>query len=305
MRSFVLGAIAAGVLVVACAPKSAAPVGMPPPAPASAPATPPPTPQPAASAPAPNAAAAPATPPAPAATADAPGAGGRGRGNPPPPPTPPPAVMPAPVTPTVSATTPSPDPRVGLSPGRWDAGQAAWNLRLVSTTPPSEKFLGVTNSDLAFTGKYTIQGNYNGFQVFDISNAAKPVPVLTYLCPASQSDVSVYKNLLFVSGEGQTGRVDCGIQGVPEPVSKDRLRGIRIFDISDIANPKYVTNVQTCRGSHTHTVVADPKDPDNVYIYVSGSAGVRSASELPGCSDGPMTDHPSTALFRIEVLKAP
>ena len=98
------------------------------------------------------------------------------------------------------------------------------------------------------------------------------MPVLTYVCPASQSDVSVYKNLLFVSGEGQTGRVDCGIQGVPEPVSKDRLRGIRIFDISDIASPKYVTNVQTCRGSHTHTVVTDPHDKDNIYIYVSGSA---------------------------------
>jgi len=212
--------------------------------------------------------------------------------------------MPAPVTPVVSALAPSPDPRVGLSPGYWDAGQAAWNLELVSTTPPSEKFLGVTNSDLAFTGKYTIQGNYNGFQVFDISDPAKPALVLTYLCPASQSDVSVYKNLLFVSGEGQTGRVDCGIQGVPEPVSKERLRGIRIFDISDIANPKYLANVQTCRGSHTHTVVTDPHDTANIYIYVSGSARVRSADELPGCADGPVDD-PNTARFRLEVIQVP
>ena len=128
--------------------------------------------------------------------------------------------------------------------------------------------------------------------------------MLTYVCPASQSDVSVYKNLLFVSGEGQTGRVDCGIQGVPEPVSKDRLRGIRIFDISDIANPKYVANVQTCRGSHTHTVVTDPNDKENVYIYVSGSARVRSAEELPGCKDGPIDD-PNTARFRLEVIKVP
>ena len=212
--------------------------------------------------------------------------------------------MPAPVTPVVSALAPSPDPRVGLSPGYWDAGQAAWNLELVSTTPPSEKFLGVTNSDLAFTGKYTIQGNYNGFQVFDISDPAKPALVLTYLCPASQSDVSVYKNLLFVSGEGQTGRVDCGIQGVPEPVSRERLRGIRIFDISDIANPKYLANVQTCRGSHTHTVVTDPHDKGNIYIYVSGSARVRSADELPGCADGPVDD-PNTARFRLEVIQVP
>ena len=212
--------------------------------------------------------------------------------------------MPPPVTPIVSATAPSPDPRVGLSAGHWNAGQAAWNIRLVSTTPPSEKFLGVTNSDLAFTGKYVIQGNYNGFQVFDLTDPGKPAPVLTYLCPASQSDVSVYKNLLFVSGEGLTGRVDCGIQGVPEPVSKDRLRGIRIFDISDIANPKYLTNVQTCRGSHTHTVVTDPHDKDNIYIYVSGSARVRSAEELPGCADGPIED-PNTARFRLEVIRVP
>jgi len=212
--------------------------------------------------------------------------------------------MPAPATPLVSSTAPTPDPRVGLAAGRWDAAQAAWNVRLVSTTPPDMKFLGVTNSDLAFTGKYAIQGNYNGFQIFDISNAAKPSLVLTYVCPASQSDVSVYKNLLFVSGEGQTGRVDCGIQGVPEPVSKDRLRGIRIFDISNMASPKYVANVQTCRGSHTHTVVTDPRDKQNVYVYVSGSAGVRSAEELPGCKDGPIDD-PDTARFRLEVIKVP
>jgi LVIVD repeat len=212
--------------------------------------------------------------------------------------------MPTPVTPVVSATAPSPDPRVGLAAGRWDAAQAAWNLRLISTTPPSKKFLGVTNSDLAFTGKYAVQGNYNGFQVFDISNAVKPALVLTYLCPASQSDVSVYKNLLFVSGEGQAGRVDCGIQGVPQPVSKERLRGIRIFDISNIATPKYVGNVQTCRGSHTHTVVTDPRDKDNVYIYVSGSAGVRSAEELAGCKDAPLDD-PDSARFRLEVIKVP
>jgi hypothetical protein len=193
---------------------------------------------------------------------------------------------------------------VGLAAGRWDAAQAAWNIRMISTTPPSEKFLGVTNSDLAFTGNYAIQGNYNGFQVFDISNPMKPALVLTYLCPASQSDVSVYKNLLFVSGEGQTGRLDCGIQGVPEPVSKDRLRGIRVFDISDINKPKYVANVQTCRGSHTHTVVTDPRDQDNVYIYVSGSSRVRSAEELDGCTDGPVED-PNSARFRLEVIKVP
>jgi hypothetical protein len=302
MRSLV--ALVVAGLLAACAAKSSP----------SSSAAPPPASQPQAGEAAPPAASAP-----PAATATPPAAGvaadaaedepadrreGRGRGNPPPPPPPPPSVMPPPVTPIVSATAPAPDPRVGLRPGRWDAAQAAWNIRLVSTTPPTPKFLGVTNSDLAFSGKYAVQGNYNGFQVYDISNPSKPAVVLTYVCPASQSDVSVYKNLLFVSGEGQTGRIDCGIQGVPEPVSKDRLRGIRIFDIADIANPKYVANVQTCRGSHTHTVVTDPRDADHVYIYVSGSARVRAADELPGCSDGPIED-PNSARFRLEVIKVP
>jgi len=181
-----------------------------------------------------------------------------------------------------SMAAPSPDRRIGLSAGLYDAGTASWNMRLVSTTPSPEKFEGVTNSDLAFTGKYAIQGNYNGFQVWDISNPARPVLETAYYCPASQSDVSVYRNLLFVSGEAGSGRLDCGGEGVREAVSHDRLRGIRIFDITDIKNPKYIANVQTCRGSHTHTVLVDPKDRDNVYVYISGSAGVRSPSRAGG-----------------------
>src|SRR6059036_815933 len=205
----------------------------------------------------------------------------------------------------MSTTAPSPDRRVGLRAGQWNAAEATWNLRVVSETPPPEKFAGVTNSDLAFTGQYVIQGNYNGFQVWDISNSAKPSLKVGYVCPASQSDVSVYKNLLFVSGEGMGGRLDCGTQGVHDSVSADRLRGIRIFDVSDIANPKYLANVQTCRGSHTHSVVTDPRDAANVYIYVSGSAPVRSPNELPGCVKAPPDSNPNSSLFRIEVIKVP
>src|SRR6266851_886356 len=205
----------------------------------------------------------------------------------------------------MSTTAPSPDRRVGLRAGVTNAGEASWNLRVVSQTPPSEKFAGVTNSDLAFTGNYAIQGNYNGFQVWDVSNPSKPVLKVGYLCPASQSDVSVYKNLLFVSGEGMGGRLDCGTQGVHDTVSADRLRGIRIFDISDIASPKYIANVQTCRGSHTHTVAEDPNDKENVYIYVSGQAMVRSPTELPGCVAASPDSNPNSALFRIEVIKVP
>ena len=202
-------------------------------------------------------------------------------------------------------TAPTPDPRVGLAPGLFDAGEASWNLRLVSATPPTGPFVGKTNSDLAFTGNYAIQGNFDGIQVWDISDPANPVSVVTYVCPASQSDVSVYGNLLFVSGEDFTARLDCSGEGVQEQVSHERLRGIRIFDISDIANPEYVANVQTCRGSHTHTVVKHPGDDDNVYIYVSGSAPVRPAEELAGCSGAMPSEDPNSALFRIEVIRVP
>jgi hypothetical protein len=212
--------------------------------------------------------------------------------------------MPRPVAPIVSITAPTPDPRVGLKAGRWDAGQAAWNMRLISTTPPTGKTLGATHSDLAFTGKYAIQGNYNGFELYDISDPAKPVLAQSYLCPASQNDVSVYRNLLFMSSESTNSRFDCGFGGVPDPVSRDRVRGIRVFDIADVKHPRLVTSVQTCRGSHTHTVVTQQGDADNVYIYVSGTAAVRSADEVPGCADGGIDD-PNTARFRLEVIKVP
>ena len=205
----------------------------------------------------------------------------------------------------MSPGEPTPDPRVGLRAGTDNAGEAVWNLHVLSQTPPPAPFKGETNSDLAFLGNYAIQGNYHGYQFWDISNPAAPVLKEGFVCPASQSDVSVYRNLLFVSGEGLSGRIDCGTQGVKDTVSKDRLRGLRIFDISDLSNPKNVGNVQTCRGSHTHTLLVDPKDPDNVYVYISGSAGVRSPNELAGCLRGAPDSVPGTALFRIEVIKIP
>jgi hypothetical protein len=206
---------------------------------------------------------------------------------------------------SMSVTAPKPDPRVGLKAGAGNtAGQAAWNMKLVVNQPPSEKFVGATNSDLSFFGNYVIQGSYNGYQVWDVSSGL-PKLETAYLCPASQSDVSVYHNLLFVSAEAPSARLDCGTEGVHDTVSTERIRGIRIFDITDIAHPKYIGNVQTCRGSHTHTVVTDPKDPDNVYVYISGSAGVRSPNELAGCSRLSPDEDPNSALFRIEVIKVP
>ena len=213
----------------------------------------------------------------------------------------------------MSTSAPSPDPRVGLRAGWMDAGEAAWNLDVVAKRQPSAAFINLStpgdrrliNSDLAFTRNYVIQGNYSGYQVFDIANPANPTLVTAYVCPGSQGDVSVYRNLMFMSAEDQRGRNDCGMQGVADTVSKERLRGIRIFDISEMARPKLLTTVQTCRGSHTHTVVTDPNDNANVYVYISGSAPVRSSNELEGCSDRPIEQDTSTALFRIEVIKVP
>jgi hypothetical protein len=202
-----------------------------------------------------------------------------------------------------STQAPSPDPRVGLKGGKTDPGEAIWNLRTVSNTPPSPKFEEGINSDLAFTGNYAVQGSFNGYQIWDIGNPARPRLETAFVCPGSQSDVSVYQNLLFVSGENLAARLDCGTEAIKDTVSTERLRGLRIFDISDMAHPKNVGNVQTCRGSHTHSLLVDPKDRANVYVYISGQAPVRSSNELAGCVSAPKD--PNSALFRIEVIKVP
>jgi hypothetical protein len=212
----------------------------------------------------------------------------------------PPASAPAPSAQRLNAS----DARVGLRAGLFDAQEAMWNMRVVSATPPPESFVGSWNSDLAFQGNLAYQGNFDGVIVWDMSNPAEPQLVTEYVCPASQSDVSIYENLLFVSGEGLEGRLDCGTQGVDAAASPERLRGIRIFDVSDPANPQYVSNVQTCRGSHTHSIMPDATG-ENVYVYVSGSAPVRPEEELPGCVSAMPEDDSETALFRIEVIKVP
>jgi hypothetical protein len=216
-------------------------------------------------------------------------------------------------TPDMSVAAPSPDPRVGLKAGITNAGEAAWNLRLVSNTRPSSAFISSTspsepalwNSDLGFTGHYAIQGNFSGYQIWDIANPKKPTLFSAYICPGTQSDVSVYHNLLFESSESLNGRTDCGTQGVADTVSQMRARGIRIYEISDLAHPKLLKTVQTCRGSHTHTVVTDPNDAANVYVYISGSAPVRSSNELAGCSALNPEEDANSELFRIEVIQIP
>ena len=170
-------------------------------------------------------------------------------------------------------------------------------------TPPGPGALDFANSDIAFSGQRMVIGNFHGFNAYDIESVKSPKLLASVVCPGGQGDVSIYGNLLFMSVEQTRGRLDCGVQGVQEPVSKERFRGVRIFDITDITKPKQVAAVQTCRGSHTHTLV--PKDKQTLYVYGSGTGGVRSGEELQDCSAGDPKDNPNTAMFSIDVIEVP
>ncbi len=165
--------------------------------------------------------------------------------------------------------------------------------------------LSFSNTDLAFTKEVVIEGNYHGFNTYNIEDPMTPQLLGSVVCPGGQGDVSIYGNLLFMSVEQTRGRLDCGLQGVAEPKSKERFRGIRIFDISDMRAPKQVAAVQTCRGSHTHTLVNDPDDQGNLYVYNSGTSSVRPKEELEECSDANPGADPNTALFSIDVIQVP
>jgi hypothetical protein len=271
------------------------------------------------------------------------------------------APEPAPALPPGMMGSDANDPRAKLTPGLYDAGEAAMGIKhllllkkpdafqLGSADPDDPKVqktisqlgigaaakmpkplqlviaqLAFANSDFAFQGNHLFQGNFYGVNIYDITEPASTKLLTSLVCPGGQGDVSVYKNLLFMSVEMPNGRLDCGVQGFPaDPpppadddknkekkrripsAQKDRFRGVRIFDISDIKNPKQVAAVQTCRGSHTHTLVTDPNDKNNAYIYVSGTSFVRQPEELAGCSGEAPDKDPNTALFRIEVIQVP
>src|SRR6266436_958069 len=268
------------------------------------------------------------------------------------------APEPAPALPPGMKGSDTTDPRAKLTPGLYNAGETSIGIKhllllkkpdafqLGATDPDDPKVqktisqlgigniaklpkavqlpiaqLAFANSDFAFQGNRLFQGNFYGVNIYDISNPANATLLTSMVCPGGQGDVSVYKDLLFMSVEMPNGRLDCGTQGFPaeQPppgddkekkrkipaAQKDRFRGVRIFDISDIKNPKQVAAVQTCRGSHTHTLVVDPNDKVNVYIYVSGTSFVRQTDELAGCSGEKPDKDPNTALFRIEIIKVP
>ena len=238
----------------------------------------------------------------------------------------------------------SEDPRATLAAGLFDAEHAIMNMRLLEAqkkptgffdpnnpinlggeTLKEEKdeeaddhpktviaaanarrypLLSFSNTDMAFSESILVTGSYHGFNIYELNEAGRPVLATSVVCPGGQGDVSIVGHLLIMSVEQSRGRVDCGLQGVTEDVSEERFRGIRIFDISDISQPIQVGAVQTCRGSHTHSVVSGPDLNGNILVYNSGISWVREEEELEGCVDGLPGDD-RTALFRIDVIEIP
>jgi hypothetical protein len=205
------------------------------------------------------------------------------------------------------------DPRIGLGAGWLDAESAIRGMEHLVAIPRPEGFFNPStpadgrfnNTDLAFEGNLLYQGNYNGFQIFDIEEPSSPELLVSVVCPGGQGDVSVYGDLVFMSAQETRGRLDCGIEGVADSISAERMRGVRIFDLSDLSNPRQVAAIQSCRGSHTHSLVTDPNDSENVYVYIQGTGSVRPAEELAGCSGADPDEDPNTSLFRIEVVRVP
>jgi hypothetical protein len=190
----------------------------------------------------------------------------------------------------------------------YDAGEAAQGLRLVSFSRKPAEFdsargLAFINSDLAFRDHIVYQGNFAGFTIWDVKDAAKPRMLAVVPCITSQGDPSIVGNLLFISAEGAGNRNDCAKGGVKDPA--DHMTGVRIYDVSNPSAPKLIKNVQTCKGSHTHTIIPDPKNKDVVYIYISGSQGARPATELAGCNNGTDPADVNNSLYRLDVIKVP
>ncbi|MGP1275248.1 MAG: LVIVD repeat-containing protein [Caulobacterales bacterium] len=240
-----------------------------------------------------------------------------------------------------SGGAPAEDERTTLGGGLFEAESASWNMALEHNVRPIDAFfderalfspqqfmaamvaartarengeeapppppftpLAMANTDFAFQGNHVIMGNYHGFLIYDIESGS-PELVSAVVCPGGQGDVSVHGDLLFLSVEHNRARLDCGSESAEGDVNPDRFRGIRIFDISDITAPRQIAAVQTCRGSHTHTLVPDPNDSGILYVYNSGTQPVRSGEELEFCSDGQPGENPETSLYSIDIIRVP
>lgn len=233
----------------------------------------------------------------------------------------------------------SADPRAGLAGGLYHAEEAILNLELVTSLKKPVGFfdpnnlternaedlsddsdevkstemasrgrrspmLSFSNTDMAFQNNFLIAGNYHGFNIYDISQKEKPELLVSVVCPGGQGDISIVGDLLIMSVEETRGRVDCGLEGINSEPNPVRFRGLRIFDISNIKNPQQVGLVQTCRGSHTHSVVNQRTNDGKILVYNSGTSSVRDEEELEQCIGNVAGDN-RTALFRIDIIEIP
>lgn len=162
--------------------------------------------------------------------------------------------------------------------------------------------LDFANTDIAFFDDVMVAGSYHGFNIYKLGTDGVPNLMSSIVCPGGQGDVSVVGKILVMSVEQTRGRLDCGLQGAPGKVNAERFRGLRIFDISDLARPRQVGAVQTCRGSHTHSIVS--ADDTRIIVYNSGTAGIREEEELAGCI-GEIPGDTRTALFSVDVIEIP
>ena len=226
------------------------------------------------------------------------------------------------------------DPRSGLAAGLFIADEAILNMELITSLRkptgffdpenPEEKgsedltednenkttaeisrslrspMLSFANTDMAFRDDILVAGSYHGFNIYKLNKDGIPNLISSVVCPGGQGDVSIVNNLLIMSVEENRSRIDCGLEGVSRDSSPDRFRGIRIFDISDLSAPKQVGAVQTCRGSHTHSVVSTSNN--KIIIYNSGTGRVRDNEELTDCFGW---DGGGTSYFTIDVIEIP
>jgi uncharacterized protein (DUF305 family) len=169
---------------------------------------------------------------------------------------------------------------------------------------PRPALLSFSNTDMAFTDEVLVAGNYHGFNVYDLSGEA-PELMSSIVCPGGQGDVSIAGDLLIMSVQENRARLDCGLMGTSGEVSSERFRGLRVFDISDLTRPVQVAAVQTCRGSHTHTIVSGPGEDGKLIVYNSGTSPVRDEEEMAGCLDTERYGDERTALFRIDIIEIP
>ena len=234
----------------------------------------------------------------------------------------------------------SDDPRSGLTAGLYFADEAILNMELITSLKkpvgffdpdnPAAKgkkdlneddkdkiktteeksrslrspILSFSNTDMAFREDLLVAGSYHGFNMYKIQADGVPMLISSVVCPGGQGDVSIVGDILIMSVEQIRSRIDCGLEGVGRDASPERFRGIRIFDISDLTNPKQVGVVQTCRGSHTHSVVSTSINAGKIIVYNSGTGSVRDEEEMEGCI-GSIPGDERTALFRIDIIEIP